>query len=125
MIESGRPLVLDLEGCEFLDSTLLGTLHESVVQADAAGVSFRLQRVPPRIRAAFEELSMRAVLRHVKEEPLPIPAERTPLELPETDVKRQQLRLLKAHETLRDLSPENRDQFDGVIEALRSEITES
>ena len=51
----------------------------------------------------------------------PVPPERRPLELPQTDLRRQRSRLLQAHEELAALSDANMDQFGAVIEALRNE----
>ena len=43
MIDIGRGIILDFADCTYLDSTLLGTLHELVMQAETAGASLRLQ----------------------------------------------------------------------------------
>lgn len=125
VIDAGRALVIDLAHCEYLDSTLLGTLHEVVERADAAGTAVRLQRAGPELVKAFEELSMRVVIDHISEKTLAIPAKQTPLEPPQSDMQRKHLRLLKAHEILADLSEKNREQFAPVVDSLRSDFRKS
>ena len=84
----------------------------------------RLQRTPKPLRGALEELSMRTVIEHLSEKSVEIPSERTLIELPETDVRRQRQRLLRAHELLADLNEDNRAKFIGVVNALRNEGSE-
>jgi serine phosphatase RsbU (regulator of sigma subunit)/anti-anti-sigma regulatory factor len=121
-IDAGRDLVIDLGGCEHLDSTLLGTLHELTVQALEAGRSCLIQNAAAALRSNFEELSMTVVLEHIARQPLALPEERTQLDLSGTQVDRQQQRLLKAHEVLAELSDENQEQFGSLLETLRSEL---
>ncbi len=122
MIDDGRGLVLDFTDCTFLDSTLLGTLHELVIRAENAGAPICLQGVSSELIAAFEELSMRHLLGCVSRESVPVPAKRHKLDLTDISLNRQQARLLKAHEVLADLSGDSRVEFNSVIETLRSEI---
>jgi sigma-B regulation protein RsbU (phosphoserine phosphatase) len=112
-------LTIDLGGCEYLDSTFLGTLHEIVARKPDA---IRLQHLPDAIRALFEELSMEAVLHHVVDDDHALPDVMRPLRRIEEDSTRQAQRLLKAHEVLASLSDENREQFQGVVESLRAEV---
>lgn len=112
-------LTIDLEDCEYLDSTFLGTLHE-IVTGDPDKV--RVQRLPDSVRALFTELSMEAVLNSVGTETHQLPASMRPVRRAEEDPKRQAERLLKAHEVLASLSDENREQFQGVVESLRADL---
>ena len=121
-LDSGRKLVIDLSDCEHMDSTLLGTLHEMVLQAREGNCDLLLQHVPTVLRDDFEELSMTAVLEQISEEPVPVPRDLTSINLHTAPSDRQQLRLLKAHEVLADLSDDNREQFGDLVDTLRSEL---
>jgi hypothetical protein len=55
-------------------------------------------------------------------DPLPVPSQRTPLELRSTSIEGQQRRLLHAHEALLKLSDANRDQFGNLVDNLREEL---
>jgi hypothetical protein len=112
--QEGRPLVLDLGDCDYLDSTALGTIHELVV-----GGGVELQRLTDPLRAMFEELSMDAALAHVRAAPLPLP-ELQPLRLlgGGSTVRR---RVVAAHEALAELSEENRAAFGHVLDAFRTD----
>ena len=120
-IESDKTLIIDLTECEYLDSTMLGTLHELVRMAEDRGTSVHLQGVSAPLLEAFDELSMDNVIRHVHQDAVAVPERQQPLLMIDTDPQRQHGRLLKAHEELAALSDHNRDQFNGVIEELRAE----
>lgn len=124
VMEGGRPLIIDLEHCDFLDSTLLGTLHELSEwagrrQMAGAGDPLVLQNVPEPLVESFRELSMTAVLERITDSPRPVPAQQHPVHLPEQSRTAHQKRLLRAHQMLAELSDENREEFAGVIKALR------
>ncbi|MFV2090083.1 MAG: STAS domain-containing protein, partial [Pseudomonadales bacterium] len=121
VINEKRDVVIDLSGCEHMDSTLLGTLHELTLRALEVGCSCVVQNVSPHLEANFEELSMTVVLEHMSAESIELPAQRTHLDLSATHLDRQQHRLLKAHEVLAELSDENQEQFGSLVETLRSE----
>ncbi len=115
ILDTGRRLVLDLSGCEYMDSTGLGTIHELAVGRDLS-----IQGVQPPIRELFDELSMEAVLSSFQEsEPLP---EMNPLALPDEGGTSSPLRILRAHEVLAELSTRNQEKFQQVVDALRSEM---
>ncbi len=118
-LESGGVLTLEFSDCEYLDSTLLGTIHE-IVSRGAGAV--RLQGVRPSVRQLFEELSMRIVLEHIHAAAAPLPAELRPLSQTHEDTERRQNRVLRAHEVLASLSDDNREQFRDVVESLREEL---
>ncbi len=122
LIKAHRRLVIDLELCEHMDSTMFGTLHELIQEADRLGSAVVLQHVGPRQMEDFEELSMAAALAHVVTDPVPVPSQRTPLELRSTSIEGQQRRLLQAHEALLKLSDANRDQFGNLVDNLREEL---
>jgi serine phosphatase RsbU (regulator of sigma subunit)/ABC-type transporter Mla MlaB component len=119
LLERHGKLTIDLGDCEYLDSTCLGTLHEIVAsQPDAVN----LQRLPDKVRDMFEELSMDIVLDHAGTEKEPLPDDMQPLRRADSDAARQGARMLRAHETLASLSPENREVFQGVVESLRADL---
>jgi len=118
-LEAGRALTLDLSDCEYLDSTLLGTIHEVVTRGAGA---VRLQGVRPAVRQLFEELSMQSVLDRTHAATMPLPGELHPLSQGSDDAKRRQNRMLRAHEVLAGLSDENLEQFRDVVESLREEL---
>ncbi len=127
-MDSGRPLIIDLRRCEYLDSTLLGTLHELCewAQQRAAAVPgssdpLVLQNVPQTLEDAFRELSMTAVLERITDDPQAVPEKQHAVQLPEQSRTAHQKRLLKAHQVLADLSDENREEFAAVIDALRGD----
>lgn len=119
VIDAGRPLIVDLGRCEYLDSTMLGTLHELVERAAARGRRLSVQNVSAALEAAFRELSMQVVLDAIVTDAVPLPAERRRVHLPQHSSSVHHERLLKAHQVLAELSAENREEFAPVIEALR------
>ena len=125
VIGEKRALIVDLSACDYLDSTFLGTLFQIVVQADGAAAPLRIQNALPSVRAWLEELSMHSVLAHLSRDTVALPAEMTRLTEYRSDGTHQQLRLLRAHELLAQLSEANREEFQSVVEALRSEIGKS
>ncbi|MBO9647775.1 MAG: SpoIIE family protein phosphatase [Variovorax sp.] len=114
VLDGGRPLVLDLSACEYMDSTCLGTVHELVARG---GVS--LTTVSPAVRGLFEELSMEQVLAAIRED-LPAAPELRALGAAR-DHAPSQRRILQAHEALSALSERNREGFKDVVDSLRSE----
>jgi serine phosphatase RsbU (regulator of sigma subunit)/anti-anti-sigma regulatory factor len=114
VLDGGRPLVLDFSGCEYLDSTCLGTVHELVARGGVA-----LAGVTPAVRALFEELSMQQVLGAIRED---IPAAPELFALgTRADQAEVQKRVLQAHEALSALSERNREEFKDVVESLRGQ----
>jgi len=119
LLERYEDLTIDLGVCDYLDSTFLGTLHEIVsLRPDAV----KVQRLPPRIRGLFEELSMEGVLNHCALVNDPLPAEMEAINQKNEEAADQGERILSAHETLASLSPQNREVFRNVIESLRSDL---
>ncbi len=117
ILETGRSLVVDLSECEYMDSTCLGTIHELVTERDV-----RLQGVRTAVRDLFEELSMEQVLSSIQEkEELP---DMHPLAATAEGDTSSPLRILRAHEALAELSTRNREKFQQVVDALRTELEE-
>jgi PAS domain S-box-containing protein len=118
-LNAGQDLTIDLGNCTALDSTFLGTLHE-IVTLDAAGHA-HLRRPNNVVRGLFEELGLDAVLASIRTDQFQPPAGQRLV--PEEPPTRESHRLLlQAHETLSELSDENRERFSGVVEALRADM---
>jgi anti-anti-sigma regulatory factor len=118
-LDGGRDVVVDLGACTSLDSTLLGTLHELVARTDT-GHQLRLQNAGADLRGLFTELDMRRVLSTIVDLPEPLPAAMVPIQVC-ADAGAQAL-VLRAHELLAQLSPNNAAEFGPVIEALRRDV---
>jgi serine phosphatase RsbU (regulator of sigma subunit)/anti-anti-sigma regulatory factor len=119
---AGRSLVIDLSRCTYLDSTFLGTIHELVEREHPGGPSVRIQGAPPDVRHLFDELAMADVLAHVAADAVPPPAHLEPLAGQRGPQATAKQRILSAHEALLGLSEKNREQFQGVVDALRAEL---
>ncbi len=116
-----RDVILDLGFCDYLDSTMLGTLHEVVVRAESAGQKLGVQRVSPALLSAFDELSLTSVISCIATDVLPVPRETREIALPKSTLRHQRRRLVMAHEALSALSESNRKEFAGVLKALNSD----
>ncbi len=114
-----KTLIIDLGACEYLDSTFLGTLYEITASHPEA---VRLQRVPAKIRAQFEELDMYAVITHSSMITEDLPEHMEPLANSEHSEADHGQRMLRAHELLASLSSENQEQFRSVVESLRADL---
>jgi serine phosphatase RsbU (regulator of sigma subunit)/anti-anti-sigma regulatory factor len=121
IINGNRGLTIDLSGCDYLDSTFLGMIHEVVALGDKASVPVHVQRISESVLRSFEELSMDLVLQHVHEPAEPLPY-MEPLVKTAPDEGILHRRILRAHDVLLSLSDENRKKFQGVVEMLRKEM---
>ena len=121
-LDAGKLLIVDLAECEYLDSALLGTLHELVQEAEENAGGVRIQGAGAALLEAFRELSMDVVLKHISERSLPVPDNRETLDPPDADPRGQKMRLLKAHEVLAALSDDNEAEFGVVVEAMRKDM---
>lgn len=115
VLDEGHALVLDLSGCEYLDSTFLGTVHELVARGRVILVG-----VMPAVRALFEELSMEQVLAHIRDD-VPAAPELYALNSG-NDPAAARKRVLRAHEALSALSERNQEEFRDVIQSLREDV---
>ena len=122
VIEEQRPLIVELAGCTYLDSAMLGTLHEVVERAQKLGVPVSIQNVLDEIERSFVELGLNSVLDVIALEPqkVPDPSEATVIESPH-DIDHE-LRILKAHEELASLNESNEEEFSYVVEELQEEL---
>jgi hypothetical protein len=113
-------VVIDLASCTYLDSTLLGTLHDIVTHADAAA-PVRIHGVRPEIRKLFDELAMQPVIDHIAAADRPAPHAMRPLDGTAESPDASRARILHAHELLLTLSEHNRSEFQAVVDALRGD----
>ena len=124
-IERGLGIIGDLSMCIHMDSAVLGTLHELVERAEksASGSNIRVQDASQSLIRTFAELGMDSVIRCVQMRSITVPETQSAVEVSPHDLRRQQMRLLKAHEALASLSDTNRDQFASVVSDLREHLT--
>jgi anti-anti-sigma regulatory factor len=123
-IAAGKHITLDFAGCTFLDSTMLGTIHEALAQGKKSGTSFALQALSFEIRDVFEELAMESVLRAIVDPPQPIPPDLILLTLLPTPSHRARGRITEAHEAIAAINDRNRERFLDVLTQLRQERPE-
>ena len=119
LLETHSRLTIALDRCTHMDSTCLGTLHEIV---NAGPDTVDLQGASEEVRQLFEELSMRAVLAHIRDTAIPLPENMDPIDTASLTPQQQGARILGAHETLSSLSEENREQFRAVVDSLRADL---
>ena len=118
VVEEHRQVVIEFEDCEYLDSAMLGTLHEVVTQAAILDVDVRLQHVPESVREMFVELGLGDVLNHIVTVAEKTPSEHNPLS---SGNLFGNTRLIRAHDSLSRLSESNQEQFGSVVDTLREE----
>jgi hypothetical protein len=126
MVQRGhRNFVVDLLGCELMDSTFMGTL---------AGIALRLREIGsgsltvlnpnPRNRGLLENLG----LDHLFSFDLPPgvtaappPAAQEVIPPPPANSSAQHATILSAHEALVEADPENEERFKDVLDLLKQE----
>jgi serine phosphatase RsbU (regulator of sigma subunit)/anti-anti-sigma regulatory factor len=123
-LDVGHELTLDLQACDYLDSTFLGTIQEVADHADEIAVPMRVQGVSPGLGRLFEELGMERLMRHFAADIHPLPGNLRELPASSGESPWDQLRVLRAHEALASLSEQNRRKFGALVEALRKETSE-
>lgn len=121
VIEEHRALIIELAECIYMDSAMLGALHEVVEKAQRLGVPISIQNVADDIERSFVELGLNSVLDVIALQPQDVPAssEATLIESPH-DIDFE-LRLLKAHEELASLNEQNKTEFSYVVEEMQEE----
>lgn len=127
MIQRGhRAFIIDLAGCELMDSTFMGTM---------AGIALRLREIGsgslsvlnanPRNHMLLENLGLDHLFSFdLPEGVRPAPAQAAAQEtLPPaiSDEATQHATILSAHEALVEADPENVERFKDVLELLKQE----
>ena len=118
-IRRHRGIVLDLSGCLYLDSAMLGTLHETAHECSNLGLVLHIQGVPQSIYDEFVELGMIDVLGFVRDTKVDVPIELRTLSGAAQEMNTTQEWLLRAHQVLAALNEANEAEFKDVISELR------
>jgi anti-anti-sigma regulatory factor len=127
MISKGHnEFVLDLEKCELMDSTFMGTLASVAFSLrDLDSGLLRVVRANTRNFSLLEGLGLDHLFQ-VEPEPSPsLPPALQKAGISGSAPEEQRLAILQAHEALIDADPRNAVRFQDVIEYLRQEITEA
>lgn len=120
-----RNIVVDLNACDYLDSAMLGTLHEMAHECSLNCLKLTIQGSSKPIYDSFVELGMYDVLGFAITDNVSVPTDRSRLSDEDMDMMAQQRWLLRAHEALASLNTANEEEFRHVIEELREGIDEA
>lgn len=125
MISRGRSaFVLDLEKCELMDSTFLGTLASvAFLLREIEGGALRIVHANERNFTLLESLGLDHLFDIEANAPTPAPA-RLEQAAPAAEADQRAV-ILAAHEALVEADPRNEVRFRDVIDFLRIEISES
>ena len=129
MIAKGHAeFVLDLEKCELMDSTFMGTLAALAFSLrETSGGCLRVVRANTRNFSLLESLGLDHLF-SVEPDPIgPAPAslKKTDSVAPAQDSEEARAHILQAHEALVEADPRNAVRFQDVIEYLKSESPEA
>ena len=120
VLEENRPIVIEFKNCEYLDSAMLGTLHEVVEMSTRQALDVKLQNVSTAIKDTFVELGLGDVLDHIVETPVWTPLGGIPLVVSGRVMR--STRVIQAHDALMHINEENRAAFGEVVDNLRAEF---
>ena len=119
VLDEHRPIVIEFKSCEYLDSAMLGTLHQIVERATYSNIDVKLQNVSDEVKNTFVELGLGDVLNHIVEEPVWTPLNSLPLAA--SGRLDRNTRVISAHDALAHLNRKNREMFEDVVEQMRSD----
>ena len=119
VLDERRPIVVEFKSCEYLDSAMLGTLHQIVERATYSDIDVKLQNVSEDVKNTFVELGLGDVLNHIVEEPVWTPPNSLPLAA--SGRLDRNTRVISAHDALAHLNRKNREMFEDVVEQMRSD----
>jgi anti-anti-sigma regulatory factor len=129
MIAKGHvEFILDLEKCELMDSTFMGTLAALAFSLrDTEGGLLRVVRANPRNFSLLENLGLDHLFSVEPEpsDPAPSSLKKNPDSAPEKDSEEARVHILEAHEALIEADPRNAVRFQDVIDFLKSEATDA
>lgn len=127
MIAKGHnEFILDLEKCELMDSTFMGTLAALAFNLrDAKGARLRVVRANTRNFSLLESLGLDHLFTVEPEPSDPAPRSLTKTGSSGPDSGETRLHILEAHEALVEADPRNAVRFQDVIEYLKSEATDA
>ena len=126
MIDRGhREFVLDLEKCELMDSTFMGTLAALAFNLrDAKDRELRVVRANRRNFSLLESLGLDHLFTVVPDPSDPAPPSLHVSPTSETLQEVTKADILVAHEALVEADPRNAVRFQDVIEYLKLELSE-
>lgn len=119
VLDEHRPIVIEFKSCEYLDSAMLGTLHQIVERATQNDIDVKLQNVSEEVKNTFVELGLGDVLNHVVDEPVWTPPNSLPLSA--SGRLDRNTRVISAHDALAHLNKKNQEMFEDVVEQMRSD----
>jgi anti-anti-sigma factor len=116
MLLRGRHnFIVDLQGCELMDSTFMGTLVGIALKAGEKG-SLTVIRANPRNRDVLGNLGLDRIMR-VQDNALDGPSDTSAI--PSASTERETI--VEAHRNLAAINPENAIRFKDVLEFLTTE----
>ena len=129
MIAKGHAeFILDLEKCELMDSTFMGTLAALAFSLrDTQGGCLRVVRANTRNFSLLESLGLDHLFSVEPEPTGPAPAslKKTESVAPDRDSEEARAHILQAHEALVEADPRNAVRFQDVIEYLKADAPEA
>jgi len=127
MIAKGHAeFVLDLEKCELMDSTFMGTLAALAFNLrDSKGGRLRVVRANTRNFSLLESLGLDHLFTVEPEPSDPAPPSLKKTGASDQDSEETRVQILQAHQALVEADPRNAVRFQDVIEYLKNESPES
>ncbi len=124
MIQRGhRDFVLDLEKCELMDSTFMGTLAALAFNLrEMREGGLRVVRANRRNFSLLESLGLDHLFKVEPEPAVPVPQSLRASEVAESGEELTKADILVAHEALVEADPRNAVRFQDVIDYLRQEL---
>ena len=120
VLDERRPIVIEFKACEYLDSAMLGTLHQIVERATQSEIDVKLQNVSEDVKETFIELGLGDVLNHIVEVPVWTPPNSLPLAA--SGQLDRNTRVISAHDALAHINRKNQEMFGEVIQQMRSDF---
>lgn len=136
----GNTIIVDLEQCQGVDSTFMGTLAGIARDCQAEQGNVQIASPTDRTRAAMENLGLDMILdlnpiaapwlSNLKEIRAALsmdgceicsPLETKIIKAPLSETERTR-HVLEAHNTLRDMNPQNEESFNYVCESLEEDL---
>ncbi len=116
-------LVLDCLDIFSMDSTFLGMLQELNALSTAGNATFIISLADRKLMDNIHEMRLYEVIDHCQPAPYPWEEKLVPVErIRDLSSRGVCEHLLRAHQILASLGPENREKFAGVIEMLKKEL---
>ena len=127
MISKGHAeFILDLEKCELMDSTFMGTLAALAFNLrDSKDGRLRVVRANSRHFSLLESLGLDHLFAVEPEPTDPAPPTLTKTGATGQDSEETRIHILEAHEALVEADPRNAVRFQDVIEYLKTESPEA